>query len=214
MANYNTTTAGIGMGIGALGGATFKRKYRWTFQVTNIGGPTSTVGVGGQYVKVANRPQVEVEETEINFLNGKTWIPGKATFQSLSVTYYDVAASDGAVQGLLNWVNRVYNFQDGKGDGIYATQANVAIDPTGNTGYAGIGKLSLLDGSGYNLETWTLYNCWPQSINFGDLDYSSSEECTIELTLRYSYAKYLNYCAKPLPVPNAPACAGSIAGNY
>ncbi len=197
------------MGIGPLGSATFKRKYRWTFRVDNIGG--TALGVGGQYVKVANRPQLEVEETEINFLNGKTWIPGKATFQQLAVTYYDIASTDAAVNNLLVWVNKVYNFKDGNSETIYATQKNTA---KGGDGYAGNGVLTLLDGGGFALEEWKLINCWPVSINFGDLDYSSSEECTIELNLRYSFAKYTNYCV-PLPIEPAPqgAC-GNIGGAY
>ena len=36
-------------------------------------------------VKVNNRPNLKVEETEINFLNGKMWIPGKASWESISV---------------------------------------------------------------------------------------------------------------------------------
>ena len=54
MAASNTIS---NMGIGPLGNATFKRKYRWTFRVENIGG-NAELGVGGQYVKVANRPQL------------------------------------------------------------------------------------------------------------------------------------------------------------
>lgn len=200
------------MGIGLLGTALLKRKYRWLFEVYNIGGANSPVNISGSFVKVANRPQLEVEETELNFLNGKTWIPGKATFQQLSVTYYDVAASAGGdaasnISALFTWLNRVYNFSNLNG-GITATQGNSPAE------YCGKGKLTMLDGGGFPLEQWTLINCWPVSINFGDLDYSSSEECTIELNLRYSYALYENACAgKPLIQPAAAACTG-ILQNY
>jgi len=44
------------------------------------------------------------------------------------------------------------------------------------------------------LETWQLQHMWPTAINFGELDYSSSEEATIELTLRYSDVKYRSFC--------------------
>ena len=207
------TNSTIGnMGIGPLGNATFKRKYRWTFRVENIGG-NAALGVGGQYVKVANRPQLEVEETEINFLNGKTWIPGKATFQQLAVTYYDSASTDAAVNNLLLWVNRVYNFKDGGSEFIQATQRNVAKNAAG-TGYAGNGILTMLDGSGYAIEEWRLVNCWPVSINFGDLDYSSSEECTVELNLRYNFAKYTNYCIPVQPEGVPPGACGNLAGAY
>lgn len=31
-----------------------------------------------------------------------------------------------------------------------------------------------------------LQNCWPHSVTFGELDYSSSETVTIETSVRYS----------------------------
>jgi hypothetical protein len=39
-----------------------------------------------------------------------------------------------------------------------------------------------------------LNGLWPQSLNFGELDYSSSEECTIEVTTRYDTAQYEPLC--------------------
>ena len=194
------------MGIGKLGDVAFKRKYRWIFAVEKIGGPGSTINISGSFVKSGNRPQVDIDETEINFLNGKTWIPGKATFNEISFTYYDVAVKDDPTVGnLLKWVNRVYNFTSDPGSRvataspqISATQRSYATRADGS-GYAGTGRLTLLDGCGYALEQWELINCWPKSINFGDLDYSSSDECNIELSLRYSYAKYYNYCATSTP---------------
>lgn len=197
----------LNMGIGRLGDVAFKRKYRWVFAVENIGGPTG-FSVSGSFVKSGNRPQVDIDETEINFLNGKTFIPGKATFNEISFTYYDVAVKDDPTIGnLLKWVNRVYNFTSApnalnaastNNPQISATQRSYAAQGDGS-GYAGTGLLTLLDGCGYALEQWQLISCWPKSINFGDLDYSSSDECNIELSLRYSYAKYINYCAPTEP---------------
>jgi hypothetical protein len=188
----------LNMGIGKLGDVAFKRKYRWVFAVENIGGPTG-FSVSGNFVKSGNRPQVDIDETEINFLNGKTFIPGKATFNEISFTYYDVAAPDDPTVGnLLKWVNRVYNFSNVIGTEISATQRSYATQDDGS-GYAGTGLLTLLDGCGYAVEQWQLISCWPKSINFGDLDYSSSDECNIELSLRYSYAVYINLCAKTAP---------------
>jgi hypothetical protein len=50
--------------------------------------------------------------------------------------------------------------------------------------------LKLLDGKGSPMETWHLYGCWPQSANWSDLDYSSSDTADVELTLRFDRAKY------------------------
>lgn len=44
--------------------------------------------VGVEYdVKVEARPTLEIEETEINFLNSKTWIPGKAHWTDITFTF-------------------------------------------------------------------------------------------------------------------------------
>jgi hypothetical protein len=201
------------MGIGMLASAAFKRKYRWTFEVEQVGG-AGGFNIGGAYVKSGNRPQIDIDETEINFLNGKTFIPGKATFNEISFTYYDVAVEkDPTVNNLLRWVNRVYNFEKkGATNEIKATQGS--YPDKGGTGYAGKGILTLLDGCGFALEQWELINCWPKSINFGDLDYSSSDECNIELSLRYAFATYKNFCNK---VTESEVCTGicsTDAGKY
>jgi hypothetical protein len=206
------TSTDNNMGIGPLGTAAFKRKYRWTFQVENVGG-AGGFNIGGQYVKSGNRPQIDIDETEINFLNGKTFIPGKATFNEISFTYYDVAVlEDATVNSLLRWINRVYNFEQiGGTKQIYATQGSY---PDIGSGYAGTGVLTLLDGCGFAVEKWQLINCWPKSINFGDLDYSSSDECNIELSLRYAYAIYENYCNTGETDPPCTGICGTTAGSY
>ena len=178
------------MGIGVLGDskAVFKRKFRWTFALSV---PCGTGNIPETIVKVANRPSLTIEETEINYLHGKMWIPGKASWETLSVTYYDVvnAGTGGDVSNLYGWLATVYNFNDPDGNVTMSSRKG-----TGSigTGYAGTGTLTMYDGCGAPMEQWTLSHVWPQSINFGDLDYSSSEEANIELTLRYSTAIYTN----------------------
>jgi hypothetical protein len=181
---------GINMGMGALASANaiFKRKYRWTFELnTPCGRIPETI------VKVAARPNINIEETEINYLHGKMWIPGKASWETITVTYYDVVADQSSsITNLYNWLSTVYEFhnperlhQSSKKGGAGAAPAGI-----GAQGYAGQGVLKLYDGSGVTMETWTLGHVWPQAINFGDLDYSSSEEVNVELTLRYSEVRY------------------------
>lgn len=171
----------MAMGIGRLGAPNIiiKRKFRWTLQLQTPLGP-----VPASYVKVAARPQLDIDETEINFLNATTWIPGKGKWQPLSVTYIDVAAQD--VGALYSWIASVYNFN---------TQ-NPLIDlpQTEKVGWNASALLQVYDGCGKPLEAWLLGSVWPQSVNFGDLDYSDSAELTIDVTLRYSEVNYINYC--------------------
>lgn len=192
----------INMGIGQLGGANVlhKRKFRWTFEVqTSEGsGQDSTVLVPEHFVKMAARPNISIEETELNFLNAKTYIPGKGTWETVTITYYDVAVQDGAGNvGLWTWLANVYDYTNP----VTLRQNSIRRH------YAANGVCTLYDGCGTGLEQWTLGDCWPQSVNFGELDYSSSEECTIEVTLRYSQVAYvsLSDCVQT-PTPICVSC--------
>ena len=199
------------MGLGPIGeaGIVFKRKYRWTMEFTC---PSSAI-VGEHLVKVSSRPNISIEETEINYLHGKMWIPGKATWETISVTFYDIidntAEKNGTI-GLYTWLATVYNFTDNKGLHQSSYKGN---EETGSKGYAGKAKLTMYDGCGKGLELWTLSHAWPQAINFGELDYSSSEEATVEVTLRYASAEYKNLCGND-PKPTCGGCeSGSGAGS-
>jgi hypothetical protein len=181
------------MGIGVIGQSdvVFKRKFRWTFELQGFCNNQSNV-VPEYFVKMAGRPNLEVEETEINHLNGKMWIPGKASWQTISVTYIDVAHND--MKTLWNWLASVYDFTDP----INLKQGN-------RKDWDATGVISLYDGCGVLLETWQLKHCWPTEINFGELDYSDSEPAEIELTLRYWDVVYTPFC----PAFNiTPCCTG------
>jgi hypothetical protein len=181
------------MGIGKLGDSKIiiKRKFRWT-----LGIETPLGKIPESYCKVASRPNLEIDETEINFLNATTWIPGKGKWQPLSVTYIDIAKDD--LMPLYDWVTSLYDFSSSEG-------AEVALKNTEKEGWNATATLKMFDGCGNQLEMWQLKSCWPQSINFGDLDYSSSDEATIELSLRYSGVVYYNSCGRE-PAPSCKGC--------
>lgn len=190
------------MGIGRLGGSDLihKRKFRWTFAVERDGGRR----VPASFVKMAARPNIAIEETEVNFLNAKTYIPGKGTWEQITITYYDVEDVGNAGEGnteLWSWLASVYNFIDN----LALSQSSV------RRCYGGTGICTMYDGCGNELEEWRLFDCWPTSVNFGELDYSSSEEATIEVQLRYSNVKYTNMCGTN---PEATCCGcGDGAGG-
>jgi hypothetical protein len=177
------------MGLGAIGNGKviFKRKFRWTFEVEFCCDSGVPKVVAREFVKIGARPQIDFEEVEINYLNGKMWIPGKGTWQTMTVTYYDVAGqTDNGINTstVLAWIATIYDFNDPICLQMNSVPAN----------YEGIARLVLWDGCGNPLEGWILRHVWPQSVNWGDLDMSSSEECTVELTLRYSEVSYQNFC--------------------
>jgi hypothetical protein len=178
------------MGLGAIGSRpalSFKRKFRWTFAVNNV---CNGKNVSPEFVKLAARPNISIEETEINYLHGKTWIPGKGTWETITVTYYDVATRDNAT--LWTWLAAVYQFNN----------PTTLFMGSARQDYSGTGVLTMYDGCGTVIETWTLGHLWPTAINFGELDYSNSEECTIELTLRYSQVQYTPGACAAFPEPD------------
>lgn len=201
----------INMGMGRLGSNQIihKRKFRWTFEVLRNGVGEDGVAarnVPASFVKVASRPNLNIEETEINFLNAKRFLPGKGTWESVTVTYYDVAGDDVASNiGLWDWLASVYDYTGG-GETF---NPNVRQSSKREC-YSGTGVLLMYDGCGNPLEKWSMIDCWPQAINFGDLDYSSSEEATIEVTLRYSGVSYESYCDAN---PRATCCGCESTGG-
>ena len=182
-----------GMGIGKLGAPNIilKRKFRYTFEIYTRSGHH----IPKNYVKLAARPQLDLDEVELNYLNGVTWVPGKGRWQPITVTYVDVAGNGehSEFYDLYNWIATVYNFTGKSGD-LEGSNPLENLDQSEKDGWAGVAALEMLDGCGNTLERWLMGSCWPQSVNFGDLDYSNSEEATIEMTLRYSEVTYTNMC--------------------
>lgn len=181
------------MGINRLGdpSITFKRKFRWTFAVKPLCG---TGDIDPWFVKVASRPNLSVDETEMNFLNEKMWIPGKVTYETMTVTYIDVSAKEPSSANLYRWLGSVFQFWN----------PNRKMGTNVNQ-YGASASLMLYDGCGNGIERWDFADIWPQAINFGDLDMSSSDTVDIELTLRYSKFTYTSLCGN---VGFAECCAG------
>lgn len=189
----------IDMGLGRIGekNIVFKRKFRWTFTVFDICPDFDTLEPS--FVKLASRPNISFEETEINFLNGKTWIPGKGTWETITVTYIDAAVDD--MRPLYKWLAAVYEFND-------PTRLRMGS----RASWAATGILTMYDGCGDEIEEWQMGNMWPQAINFGDLDYAASDEVTIELTLRYSDVRYTNFCPGFSFESCCQGCVASVTG--
>lgn len=172
------------MGIGKLGNASLiiKRKFRWTLEINtlvsreNRDGDINKYRIPEHFVSMASRPQLELDQTELNFLNGVTWLPGKGRWQPLSVTYIDTTNKE--MQSLYNWIALVYGHQN-----ELELKQGEKIDWNADA------ILRMYSGCGNEIERWTLGSVWPQTINFGDLSNDTSDYATIELTLKFSEAK-------------------------
>lgn len=141
-----------------------KRKFRWILQID---------GIDAFVLKTAARPQAVFEETVIDYINTKRYVSGKMAWNPIAVTMHDPIAPS-AAQKIMDWVR-------------------VNYEPlTGRMGYAAFYKkditLKLLDPQGTVVELWDLTGAWPQDINWGDLDYATSDNVEISFSLRFDNA--------------------------
>lgn len=141
-----------------------KRKFRWLINID---------GVDAYTLKTAARPQLTFDETVIDYINTKRYVSGKQTWNPIQITTHD-PISPSAAQKIMDWVRLNY-------------------EPlTGRMGYASYYKknisLKLLDPQGTVVELWDIQGAWPMDVNFGDLDYASSDNVEISFTLRFDNA--------------------------
>jgi hypothetical protein len=124
-------------------------------------------------VKAANRPTIQFETITLDHINVKRKLQGRGEWQDISITLYDPIVPS-AAQKVMDWVRLGHE------------------SITGRRGYADFYKKDitfyLLGPVGDKIEQWTLKGAFIQQANFGELDFSSNEPATIELTLSYDYA--------------------------
>jgi hypothetical protein len=149
----------------------FKRKFRWTAE-----GTFPTVELKPTFVKVSQRPSLPIEGEPDHLPDDKP--------PQLTTTFIDVGAEDAS--GLYKVLGYFYD----KWEKHHNNPSEVVDTGTGTL------TLRLYDGVGNEMENWVLKDVWPTHMNFGELDYSSSDLCTVEVTWRY---KDFVYQAMPLP---------------
>ena len=130
-------------------------------------------GIPAYLIKTAARPSIEFEEVELNHMNVKRFVKGKATWQSIEITMYDPVVPS-AAQAAMEWIRLSHE------------------SVTGRDGYSDFYKkdvdIQILGPVGDIVEQWKLKGAWIQSAAFNDLDFSASDPIEIEVTLRYDYA--------------------------
>ena len=130
-------------------------------------------GIPAYLIKTANRPTISFEEVELNHMNVKRWVKGKATWETIEITMYDPVVPS-AAQAAMEWIRLSHE------------------SVTGRDGYSDFYKkdvnFQVLGPVGDVVEQWKLKGTWIQSANFNDLYFSSSDPVDISLTLRYDYA--------------------------
>ena len=138
-----------------------KRNYRWVLAIE---------GIDAFLVSSTNRPQIQIGEKKIEFINSYRMIASKLSFQDLSVKLHDPIAPSGAQQ-VMEWIRTHYE------------------SVSGRAGYADFYKrdiqLKMLDPIGTVVELWDIKGAFISNANFQSLDYTGDEIMTIDLTLKF-----------------------------
>jgi len=163
------------MGLGPIATACFKRKFRWTLSIPEVTSATATSSANVLAPNKAARPSLSFKTIDVQHLNETIYYPGKPDWKPVSITLYDTKTKSGD-NPVFEWVKKFYDPQEG----------TWRADRVNN--YKRTAILKMLDGCGGTLESWRFINAWPESIEFGDLDYGSSEYVTVDITLRYDRA--------------------------
>jgi len=133
----------------------------------------SPLGIQEWFVKSTSRPKISQEETEIQFLNTSTWVICRFTWDTIDVNFRDPIGPS-AAQALMEWV-RLHS------ESVTGRQGYAA-------GYKKDIELELLDPTGVVIEKWILQGTMLTNVDFGSLDYSSSDIAEITGTLRFDRA--------------------------
>lgn len=151
----------------------FKRKNRWLFIIEGISADNSPQGVNSLPPSKASRPNVSYKEIEAQHLNETIYFPGKLDWKPITLTLYEIKKNDHPV---FEWLK----LQIDPEKGTSGPSCNGFKKPNA--------RLELYNGCGDVLETWIFEAIWPQTIEFGDVDMSSSDIITCEITLRFDRA--------------------------
>ena len=135
-------------------------------------------GIPSYMVKTSERPTISFDTVELDHINVKRKLKGKASWNDISITLYDPIVPSGA-QSVMEWVRLSHE----------------AI--TGRDGYADFYKKDLnfylLGPVGDKVEEWTLKGAFIQEAGFGTLDWASTAdpvEITVNLAFDYAVLEF------------------------
>jgi hypothetical protein len=155
-----------------------KLQYRFRALFLNFGVGGSTQELTKQVMDVT-RPSVSFTEIPIDIYNSKMYLAGKHEWAATTINLRDDAS--GSVAKLVG--QQLQKQMD------FVEQASAA---TGQD-YKFQVNYEVLDGGNGTLtpnvlETWELYGCFLQSVNYNTLNYGSSEMATMQLAIRFDNA--------------------------
>ena len=155
-----------------------KLKYRFRVSFQNFGVSSPVTELTKQVVDFL-RPTVTFDNIDIPIYNRTIKLAGKYTWADITCNLRDDAGGN---------VTRLVGEQLQK----QLDFAEMSSASAGND-YKFTTMFEVLDGgNGANvpvaLETWEIYGCYLQGVNYGDMNYGSNEVAQIALTIRFDNA--------------------------
>ena len=155
-----------------------KRNFRFQVQITNLADGNDVLW----WAKTVSVPSFDVSEVEHNHLDNKYYFPGRVSWSEVSLTLIDPISIDAVTQTNQLLVNSGYVIPAAPNTSLETLSKKKASLSIGDV------VISVLNSDGTPIEVWTLKNPFIKSAKYGDLDYSSDELRSIELSFRYDYA--------------------------
>lgn len=158
----------------------FRRKHRWLFKLIDGGKgvPANTL----VFLQKATRPSFKFEEPVVHHNQEVAYFAGKQEWEPIKLVWYDSQQAPDVSSDIWTWLQGVNEID------------KVCVHLPGSKGigaapgYKGTAVLSSVSGCGECDETWTMYGCWPQQIDWSELDYTSTEIQVVSVTMRYDRA--------------------------
>jgi hypothetical protein len=153
-------------------------KYRFRVTFLNFGVTSPTTELTKQVMDFT-RPNINFNQIEIPIYNSRMYLQGRPEWQNISVNLRDDA--NGSVRVLVGeQIQKQFDFAE-------QASAVSGID------YKFTTQFEALDGGNGQkgptvLETWQIYGCFLQEVNYNNFDYNVNDPATITLTIRYDNA--------------------------
>ena len=191
LSRFTVPLAGGGQSSTVQGLLMPKLKYRFRVSLENFGVTKPTTELTKQVVSAA-RPQVQFENQVIHVYNSQINYAGKHSWQPMNLTIRDDA--QGNVTKLVGeQLQKQFDFFE---------QASAASGAE----YKFLTRIEMLDGgNGDNanwsanvLETWEVYGCYLQNVNYNELAYAESSPMEIALTIQFDNALQIGPSGTPV----------------
>lgn len=178
-ASLNNMSVRTDTGAGNQGLLMPKLQFRFRVLFFGLGGiPNGSLELTKQ-VMDCSRPQVQFDEITLNVYNSRIYLAGKHTWQPMNINVRDDASGQ---------VSKMVGRQLQKQLDFFQQASAVA-----GVDYKFTTRIQILDGGNgsyqpQQLETWDLLGCYLQQANYNQLNYATSDQVSIALTIRFDNA--------------------------